>query len=73
MEPESGKLFSSDAFRLSDFVFVMWENQIYAPGMDVQSIAKILHGHGRAFNVPTRTAIANGSLPRRFAILLHLP
>ena len=46
-------------FALSNFIFVVRKRQIDAAGVNIQRLAKILHGHRGAFNVPTRAALAD--------------
>ena len=43
VDPVANKLFSSRAFALRDFIFVMRKHQVDAAGMNVESFAEILH------------------------------
>ena len=60
-------------FRLRALVLVVRETQVRAAAMDVEGQMKILLGHGRAFDVPTRTAFAPRRRPARLAWLRRLP
>ena len=64
---------TSAALGLSDFVFVMGENQIAAAAVEVKGFAKILHAHGGAFDVPARATIAPGAGPGGLAGLCRFP
>ena len=73
MQPEARERFTGDGFRLRDFVFVMRKDQVDAAGMDVQSFAKIFHGHHGAFDVPAGTAGADLAIPEWLVVLGRLP
>src|SRR5262249_3721596 len=47
--------------------------QILAPAVDVERRAEVLHRHGRALDVPARSAGAPRARPRRLAGLRRLP
>ena len=47
---------------LRDLVFMVREDQVLAAAMDIKGFAQILLAHGRAFDMPARTAAP----PRRF-------
>ena len=61
------------AFGLCDFIFVMREDQIAAATMEVECIAQIVGGHGRAFDVPARASLAPRAFPEWFAGLCRFP
>ena len=58
MHPVAHKLGIERAFALRDFVFVMRKLQIGAPAVNVDGVSEERRGHGRAFNMPARTALA---------------
>ena len=64
---------TSAAFGLSDFVFVMRENKITAATVEVEAFAQIFHTHGRAFDVPARTAFTPRAGPSRFTRFSSFP
>jgi hypothetical protein len=45
MKPEVGERLASRGFRLRDFIFVMRENQIFAAGMQIETLPQLLHRH----------------------------
>ena len=73
VEPVAHKGFASGRFALRDFIFVVREREVDAAGVNVQRFAEILHGHGRAFDVPAGTAAADGRFPEMLPGLGRLP
>ena len=67
------RLFARKGFGLGDFIFMMRENEVTAAAVEVKGIAEVLMAHGRAFDVPARTAFAPGAVPCRFARFSTLP
>src|SRR5579863_6554758 len=51
----------------------MWEDEIDAAAMDVESLAEMLRRHRRALDVPTRTPAAPRALPSRLIRARRLP
>ena len=51
------------ALGLGDLVLVVGEDQIDAAGVDVEPLAKVLHGHGRALDVPSGEPLAPRAVP----------
>src|SRR6267154_2021166 len=66
VQPVADELLAGGAFALGDFVFVMRKNQIDATGVQVESLAQIFHGHGRALDMPTWPAASDAGVPGRF-------
>src|SRR6267154_2173142 len=66
VQPVVDELLAGGAFALGDFVFVMRENQIDAAGVQVESLAQVFHGHGRALDMPTWPAESDAGVPGRF-------
>src|SRR5438094_758225 len=58
---------------LRDFIFVVREDQITAAGVDIDLLAERLANHGRALDVPARTALSPGALPGGLARLGRFP
>jgi len=58
---------------LRALVLVMREHQVSAAAMDVEGKPQVLARHGRALDVPARTPLAPGGIPRRLAGLGRLP
>ena len=61
------------ALGLGDLVLVVREGQVQAARVNVDRGAEVLVDHGRALDVPARTALAPGRLPGRLARLGRLP
>ena len=61
------------AFGLRDFIFMVRKLQILAAAVDVDMAAEQLRRHGRAFDMPSRPAVAPGRFPERLAFLRPLP
>src|ERR1035437_6542753 len=60
------------AARLRDLVLVMRKHQIDAAAVDVEGLAEMLPGHGRALNVPARPARRLDAGRRRPAWLVRV-
>ena len=54
------KRFPSPALRLGYFVFVMRKNKIESSSMNIDLFSQTSFGHGRAFNMPARSAGTKG-------------
>src|SRR5688572_6606747 len=63
VNPVAGKLVSGGAFALRDLVFVMGKDQIDATGMDIKSLAEILHRHRRTLDVPAGPPTSEFGIP----------
>src|SRR5579884_859529 len=63
MNPVVDELSSCKPFALCDLIFVVREDIIDAACMQVEMLAKVLHGHCRTFNVPTRGTKPPRALP----------
>src|SRR6185369_14030157 len=72
VNPKTNEWFSSRAFGLRDLIFVMRKDQIDTAAVNVERLAEVLHRHRRAFEVPTRTALAKRRLPARLLLLFRL-
>jgi len=68
VKPVAHEWTAGGAFALGDFVFMMRKDQIDAAQMQIESLAEILHRHGRAFDMPTRPATADAGFPGGFAL-----
>src|SRR5258706_1629764 len=66
VQPVADELLAGGAFALGDFIFVMRKSQIDAAGVQVESLAQIFHGHGRALDMPTWPAASDAGVPGRF-------
>ena len=64
---------TSATFGLSDFVFMVRENKVTAATVEVEAFTQIFHAHGRAFNVPARTAFTPRAGPSRFTRFSSFP
>src|SRR5438270_11653737 len=73
MKPEVRKRLASSGFRLGNFVFVMRKNQVFAAGMQVETLAQFCHRHDRTLDMPSRTPRPNLALPRSFTRLRRFP
>jgi DNA-binding LytR/AlgR family response regulator len=60
------------AFGLGDLVLVVRELQVLTAAVDVEMLAQQVAGHGRALDVPARTATAPGRIPLGFVRLARL-
>ena len=64
VHPEARERAAPGAFALGNLVLVMWKYQIDAAGMNVdRRFAEKPQRHGRAFDVPSRTAGAGPVIP----------
>src|SRR5262245_59867663 len=63
VKPEAGEWLGRHSFALRDLVFVMRKNVVDSSAMNVESLAKILHRHGRALQMPARATGAKGRFP----------
>ena len=67
------RLLAREGFGLGDFIFMMRENEVAAAAVEVEGVAEVFVAHGRAFDVPARTAFAPGAVPRRFTRFRAFP
>ncbi len=67
------KGFPCGCFRLSNFVFMMRENKIPAPTVDIEAVAKVPGTHCRALDMPSRSSLAPGTRPGGLSGLRGLP
>src|SRR2546425_2130817 len=67
MNPVVHELLASKSFALSNFIFMMRKNVIYAAGMNIKMLAEIFHRHSATFNMPAREATSPGAIPCHFA------
>src|SRR6266567_4573614 len=58
---------------LRDLAGMVRECEVLAPAMNIQLWAEVAHGHGAAFNMPTRPAGSPWTGPRGLARCLSLP
>ena len=63
VHPVARQSLAGGAFALGDLVLVVRELQIGAAAVDVEAFTQHLAAHGRAFDVPARTARAVGAVP----------
>ena len=61
------------AAALCDLVFVVRELQIQPAAVDVKAFAQQIKAHRRAFDMPTRAAMAPGAVPARLVTRRGLP
>src|SRR5438876_8194570 len=73
VEPVARERLARGGFALGNFVLVMREGEVDAAGVNVECFAEIFHGHGRALDVPARTAGADGGFPEMVAGLRRFP
>ncbi len=73
MEPVAREGLMGGGFRLGDLIFVVWEHEVFAAGVEIEGVAEILHGHGGALDVPAGAAGAEGRFPGRLAGFGGLP
>src|SRR5437660_10664040 len=73
VEPVARERLARGGFALGNFVLVMREGEVDAAGVNVDCFAEIFHGHGRALDVPARTAWADGGFPEVVAGLRRRP
>ena len=66
MQPVINESVTCAAFRLRNFIFMVWENKIAAAAVEIKCITEIFSTHRGAFDVPPRTAFAPWAVPRRF-------
>src|SRR3546814_3885491 len=53
------------AAALRELVLVVRKDEVEAAAVDVEDLAEMFEGHGRALDVPARTPAAPGALPAR--------
>src|SRR5262249_1539091 len=58
---------------LRDLVLMMREDQIDAPGVDIERLPQVLDRHHGALNVPAGPAWTEFSIPKRLAVLRRFP
>src|ERR1700722_6928665 len=67
MKPKAGKRLAGKRFRLRDFIFVMWENEILASSVKIETLAQFFHRHHGTLQMPPRPAGANHRAPGSLA------
>ena len=67
VQPVAHERVAGGRFGLRNLVGVVYGDVIGAPGVNVEAVAQVLHGHGRALDVPAGEALAPRAVP------LHLP
>ena len=73
VEPETGEGLSRERFRLCDLVFMVREDEIFSPGVQVEALAQFLHRHDGALQVPTGASRPDRSIPGSLTRLGRLP
>ena len=73
MHPMPRELLVRRRFALRNLVFVVRKHQVFAAAVQVEALAQVLHRHGRALNVPSRTARPDRRVPRHLTRLGCLP
>ena len=63
MHPVVDVLTAERALTLGNFIFVVGKDVVHSPGVNVEPLAQILVGHGRAFNVPAGESFPPGAGP----------
>src|SRR5262249_53103428 len=65
MDPETGEREAGCGLGLGELVLVVREQKIDAPGMDVERLTQILHGHRGALDVPAGPSPPERGVPGR--------
>ena len=73
MQPVVDELAAVGGLRLGDLVLVVREGEVAAAAVDVDRLAEVAVGHGRALDVPAGTAFAPRRFPERLAGLGGFP
>ena len=74
VHPDIGHdVMAKGAAGLGDFILVMREDEVDAAAVNVKDLAEMLCRHGRAFDMPARTAATPGAVPARLVVLRRLP
>ena len=73
VHPEIHELLPRRGLALGDLVFVVREDVVHAPRVNVEVISEVLRAHGRALDVPARAAGPPGRIPGRLPRLRGLP
>ena len=73
VQPISSECAAVCRFGLSDFVFMVRENQVFAASVDIECIAQVMFGHYGAFNVPAGSAFTPRGCPAGFAFFFGFP
>ena len=73
MQPVAGERTVFCAFGLGDLVFMVRKNKIGSAAVNVEGLAEIFTAHGRALDMPARTAFPPGAVPGRLSGLAGLP
>src|SRR5258708_18721160 len=69
--PVTDEGLAGTASALGDLVLVVGEDEILTATMDVERLAKVLHAHSRALDVPARATPAEGRVPMCPLRLIH--
>ena len=70
VHPEAAERNAVRAFALGDFVRVVNADMVRAAAVDIERWTVVLHGHGGAFDVPTRETNAPRAVPFHSALLV---
>ena len=73
MPPVVDKGLSGGAAGLGEFIFMVGEDVVDSPHMDVKVVSQIFHTHCGTFQVPPRPAVPKLKTPRRFSLSLTFP
>src|SRR5262245_25867374 len=73
MHPIADKRLPGRALLLRNLILVMWKDEVDPAGMYVKGFTQYVHRHGRAFDMPTRSAITQFGLPGGFPRFRRLP
>ena len=73
MEPVPDKGLAAGRFTLGNLVFVVGKDQIRPTPVQIDGLTQELHGHGTAFQVPSRSPLAPRALPKNIPVLRLVP
>src|SRR5437764_285073 len=73
VHPESREALARSTFTLRDLIFMVGEDQVITPAMNINLGSKPADGHCRALDVPARSPSRPGRFPGRFARFRRLP
>ena len=73
MHPVAGIRLTGAALGLSNFIFMVREDQVLTAAVQVDGLAQMFMDHRGAFNVPAGTAFAPAGAPGRFTGFCRFP